>query len=415
MTAAARTLHASTFVLLLACSSSPPGSQSEPGNSGGSHAGGVGSTQGSGGGAPAGGASTGGVGANAGGGQGGTYGGSAAGSSGSANASGGTVAGGAGASAGLAGTGGMAGAAGAAGGATMAGCGELPADTRATPETVALFCFLKTHQYVLGQTDMGDIQAVKQATGKTPAIDAFDFYGQEDQDTGTRNGQTDSGPIAWHIDKNGIASFQWHWRAPVQSSCGGSVQRGNYDTQWDFAWALDQPCSQLQKDLENTADQFARMAKAGVPVIYRPLHESNNNYMWWTKKGSDAYKKLFILEFQIMTEKTHNLLWVFNGMASDQSTPMSQWYPGDQYVDVVSSDYKQSQNDYDTLSGIGKHKLIAISETMDQINPDNAPPFAFSTVWASRDWGNYNAKMDEWKTAMQSSKAISLEKLPSGI
>jgi hypothetical protein len=325
-----------------------------------------------------------------------------------------TNAGGASGGAGAAGSAGAAAGAGGTGGGPSS-CGGLPADSQASPETIALFCFLKTHQYVMGQTDKGDIDAVKQNTGKTPAIEAFDFYGQEDQDAGTRNGAADNGPIAWHKDQNGIASYQWHWKAPVQSSCNGGVNRGNYDTQWDFAWALDQPCSQLQKDLQNTADEFARMEKAGVPVIYRPLHESNNNYMWWTKKGSDAYKKLFQLEFKLMTAKTHNLIWVFNGMASGQSTPLSQWYPGDNFVDVVSGDYTQSQNDFNTLSGIGKHKIIAISETMDQINPDNSPPFAFSTVWASRDWGNYDAKMQEWKTAMNSSKAIYLEKLPSGI
>jgi hypothetical protein len=73
-------------------------------------------------------------------------------------------------------------------------------------------------------------------------------------------------------------------------------------------------------------------------------------------------------------------------MASGQRTPLANWYPGDDLADVVSSDYSQSQNDYNTMKQIGTNKVLGIAETWLELNPASDPPFSYSVVWASRDW-----------------------------
>jgi beta-mannanase len=270
------------------------------------------------------------------------------------------------------------------------------ADPKATKQAINLLEYLRTHTYISGQTDVPDAEKIKNLTGRYPAIVAFDFYN-------ATNGEDNATPaINWAKKTGGIIAFQWHWRAP---------QGGNYDSNYDFANDMNNKNSKLYQDIDTVLKQLKKIGDAGYPVLWRPLHEANNNYMWWAKKGSDNYKKLWKIIYDRAQElDVHNLIWVFNGMASQQSTEMSQWYPGDNMVDVVSSDYFQSSDDYKKCKAIGKDKVVAIAETMNQINPDKDAPWSFSVVWASRDWKS-NSESD-WKTAMGNSKTISIDQLP---
>jgi Glycosyl hydrolase family 26 len=285
-------------------------------------------------------------------------------------------------------------------------CDQRPADPMASSRAAHLLCYLKTHQYVSGQTDLDDGDRVFNTTGRYPAMIAFDFYGHTDGNTGA-NEQNTQAAIDFALRKKGIVSFQWHWKAPRPEG------RAEYYTEWDFPSVLENPSSQLYRDIDLIGAELKKINDAGVPVLFRPLHEANNNYMWWAKKGADAYKRLFRLMYSRITAMgAHGNLWVFNGMAtgSGAATPMRDWNPGDDVVDIISGDYTQSQGDFDAMRGMGTSKVVGISETMNQLNPDSAPPFSFSVVWASRDW-NGNSEND-WRVAMAHPKTISLDQLP---
>jgi hypothetical protein len=280
---------------------------------------------------------------------------------------------------------------------TVPVCSQSPADPQANAQAINLLCYLKTHKFVSGQTDLADMDKVKQLTGRYPAILAFDFMEYT-------NGRIDTqATINWAKTNKGIVAFQWHWYCP---------RGGNYAANCDFQPDLTNPSSKLYQDIDLVMRELKKMGDAGVPVLFRPLHEANNNYMWWAKKGSGAYKQLWHLIYQrAQLAGVHNVLWVFNGMASGQGTGMAEWYPGDSEVDVVSSDYFQSQSDYNTLKAIGNgNKILAIAETMNQLNPANAAPWNYSVVWASRDWNSTSA--NDWKIAMANSQTISIDQLP---
>ncbi|HVY32004.1 MAG TPA: glycosyl hydrolase [Polyangiaceae bacterium] len=279
-----------------------------------------------------------------------------------------------------------------------AGCGLSPADPEANSKAKNLLCYLKTHTNISGQTDLGDGDKVKGMTGRYPAIIAFDFYRYTDGDTS----QTQAA-IDFFKKKRGIVAFQWHWKAPPG---------GDYYTDWDFPSALGDPNSKLHQDVHLVVSELKKMGDAGVPVLFRPLHECNNNFMWWARHGADNYKKLWKIIFdEAQQVGAHNVVWVFNGMASKQSTPMSDWYPGDGQADVVGSDYFQSPSDYDTLQKIGSGKVISIPETFNALVPDKDPAFNYFVVWASRDWGGKGAE-DSWKASMNNPKTISIDQLP---
>jgi Glycosyl hydrolase family 26 len=226
---------------------------------------------------------------------------------------------------------------------------------------------------------------------------AFDFMGYTSGQIQTQN------VINWAQSKKGVVAFQWHWNCP---------HGGNYSANCDFEPDLNNMGSKLVQDIDLVVRELKKMGDAGVPVLFRPLHESNNNYMWWAKKKSDAYKKLWILIFnRAQLAGAHNIVWVFNGMASHQGTSLASWYPGDQYVDLVTSDYFQTAGDFDICKAIGAGKTPAIAETMNIPDPAKDPAWAYSVAWASRDWGGKGAEQS-WKTAMANPKTISIDQLP---
>ena len=77
-------------------------------------------------------------------------------------------------------------------------------------------------------------------------------------------------------------------------------------------------------------------------------------------RGPEACKKLYILLYDRLTNYhgLNNLIWVW-------STPEPEWYPGDEYVDIVGYDSYPSQggyypvsNMYDNLVGLVKGKSL---------------------------------------------------------
>jgi len=290
-------------------------------------------------------------------------------------------------------------------------CVQAPADPKADGQAKALVCYLGTHSYISGQTDMVDAERVQKLTGRFPAIVAFDFYGYTDGNAGA-NAQNTNAAIAYG-KKHGIVAFQWHWKAPKP---GG---RGEYYDDWDFPSALSDPNSQMRKDIQLVMGELKKIGDAGVPVLFRPLHEANNNFMWWQRHGTDNYKKLWKLLFDEAAKAgAHNLVWNFNGMAAGQGTALGDWYPGDDLVDVISSDYYQSWGDYNTMKAISGKKILGVAETWFALDPAKDPPFSHSVVWASRDWpdpkhGGVVAVENAWKTAMSNAKTIDQEQVPA--
>lgn len=278
-------------------------------------------------------------------------------------------------------------------------CGQAPADPAADSKARNLLCYLRTHAYISGQTDLPDAERVQTLTGRYPAIVAFDFMEY------TRGAIDTQRVIDWYNARHGIVAFQWHWYCP---------RGGNYSAPCDFVPDLSNPSSKLYQDIDLVVRELKKMGDAGIPVLFRPLHESNNNYMWWTKKGTDAYKQLWRLIYQrAQAAGVHNVLWVFNGMAAGQSTQLSSWYPGDAYADLVTSDYYQSSGDFATCRNVGTGKTVGVAETFSPLNPATESAWPYFVVWASRDWASSGKDVPTlWRNAMADPRTITIDQLP---
>lgn len=191
-----------------------------------------------------------------------------------------------------------------------------------------------------------EFQVVKKATGKTPAVLGLDFMGYTPSfvENGSTGRSTDLALNFWN--SGGIVTFCWHWNAPSRYLTGRWYS-GFYKeyTNIDLAKIMNGEDTEgydlLMKDIDAIAEQLLILKEAGVPVLWRPLHEASGGWFWWGAAGPEAYKKLYILLYERLTNEygLGNLIWVWNGQDAE-------WYPGDEYVDIVSEDIYPGERVY---------------------------------------------------------------------
>ncbi|MCD1259323.1 discoidin domain-containing protein [Paenibacillus athensensis] len=259
---------------------------------------------------------------------------------------------------------------------------------------------------------------VKSKTGKTPAILGLDFM----DITPVRiqngaNSQDANKGIDWYNNKKGIVTISWHWDAPKNVT--GEWYKAFYTnaTSFDVNYAMNNPSSQdyqlLVRDIDLAAEQLKKLQAAGVPVLWRPLHEAEGGWFWWGAKGPEACKKLWKLMFDRFQNVHHlnNLIWVWNSYDYGNS---ANWYPGDNYVDIISYDYPtdfQTWNNYQRIFP-NKLKMFGVAENSQLPNPDNfnSQPWSYFVTWV--DFVKNNNSEDYVRKVYNDARTVTLESLP---
>ena len=257
----------------------------------------------------------------------------------------------------------------------------------ATEETKALYRFLRgcygkytlSGQYAPNGLNSGEITAIHALTGKHPALLGLDMadYTPSRQAFMTRQGETVDRAVEYH-ERGGIVTFSWHWTAPPETilPAGQGVSEIPWwhgylkeNSTFDLNRALNgedpDGMQALLQDIGAIAVQLKRLEAAGVPILWRPLHEASGGWFWWGADGPEAYKQLWILLYEMLTDVYHcnNLIWVCNCQDPD-------WYPGDDYVDIVGVDVYTLPRQYVPLTDQftelteypGKGKIAALTE-----------------------------------------------------
>ena len=189
-----------------------------------------------------------------------------------------------------------------------------------------------------------ELFVVNRVTGKYPAILGLDYTNVELPQGGWKDWVTQLA-MQWH-ELGGIVTFCWHWKIPKNPDAlvkpfewmnGNDAAFYTKDISgFDLAAVLADPESRyyqwLMQSIDAVAAQLLRLQEAGVPVLWRPLHEAAGGWFWWGT-DKDAYIELYRLLYDrlVNTHGLHNLIWVWNGQHTD-------WYPGDAYVDMLADD-----------------------------------------------------------------------------
>lgn len=141
--------------------------------------------------------------------------------------------------------------------------------------------------------------------------------------------------------RGGIVTLSWHWLSPFDAR--GEPAWDTFSTNrtdFDASRVTDEDSAEhraILADLDRIAAQLARLRDAGVPVLWRPLHEAEGGWFWWGAKGPGTAKTLYRLMFDRFTRVHHldNLIWVWTTTDNDDAL---DWYPGDDYVDILATD-----------------------------------------------------------------------------
>jgi mannan endo-1,4-beta-mannosidase len=225
--------------------------------------------------------------------------------------------------------------------------------------------------------------ALTAATGQAPGILSCD-YGSGWNYNGTPADYSDDYPTAvdhscnsaltswWQQD--GLASVSVHSPTPGNVPSAFRVPLANFA---DLGKPATPAGARWHALLDEIANGLAELRAAGVPVLFRPLHEMNGNWFWWGASNPTAFVAVWReMHAYLRTVKgLDNLIWVF---APDcNAAKPAAYYPGDAYVDIVALDCytadPSSAPGYDSLTALGKP--VAFSEI--------GPP---STVLGSFDY-----------------------------
>lgn len=175
------------------------------------------------------------------------------------------------------------------------------------------------------------------------------------------------------------------------------------------------------EDLKNAAVYLKLLRDADIPVLWRPFHEAAGGWFWWGKDAA-SFKSLWIAMFNYFkTEGLDNLIWVWTTEGND-----ADWYPGDQYVDIVGRDVYNKEtadcvSEYTSIAENYGNKIVSLSEcgTVGLISEQWASGARWSWFMPWYDGTNEDGSpvvhADEawWKDAMSQEFVVSREELPS--
>ena len=293
-----------------------------------------------------------------------------------------------------------------------------------TANTKKLYSFLKdsygkyviTGQQCDGGINGNEFKAIKNLTGDYPALLGLDLMDYTPSRTAFGTSSSAVEKAIEFAEKGGIVTLCWHWNAPTEYL---NSTANNSDGWWggfytkssnfDIAKVMNGQDAKgkklIDRDIKEIAKQLKRLEKAGVPVIWRPLHEASGGWFWWGAQGPDAYKKLWKYLYNELTNTygCNNLIWVYNGQSAD-------WYPGDEYVDIVGEDIYPGNHVYDpqvsrfrqAINYGSKTKITALTENGCIFDIDSA--VSINALWCwFMTWGdeftvngsNYSEKYTE--------------------
>ncbi|MCL2282137.1 MAG: hypothetical protein FWC26_02345 [Fibromonadales bacterium] len=290
------------------------------------------------------------------------------------------------------------------------------------------------------QTEVSHIRS--KSGNKTPALVGFDFM----HGTGKEYNDASGG---WFLNytnatismakelyqRGGIPAFCWHWRDPLKNTKGFYSPSSSGDVT-DFnltnactntsctAWnTSSNEYKGIIEDIDKVADYLKELQTAGVPVLWRPVHEASGGWFWWGGKGAAAFKLLYNLLYDRLT--THhglnNLIWVWNSEGADKD-----WYPGDNRVDIIGRDFyynPQSTVNYASLIGefeklknlFGTKKMLSLSENGSVPDPDNLVSDNAGWSYFMPWYGTFVTQSTSdamWSKIMNHDYVITLEEMP---
>lgn len=247
-------------------------------------------------------------------------------------------------------------------------------------------------------------------TGKYPAIRGLDYMNDDFEGVNRRAAE-------WH-ERGGIVTICWHCGCDFGGSWNECMNTEIED--WDKALTEGTPENdKLIQGMDKAAKALKELQEQGIPVLWRPFHELDGGWFWWSKGGYSNFKKLWIMMYDRYTNYwgLNNLIWVLG--YSGNGRGYSRWYPGDEYVDIAGADsYNDGANEelYKMVTEVvGEESPVCFHEcgripTVQQLKDAGADWVWFMT-WHTEHITDHN-DTDDLKAIYNDDYVITLDELP---
>lgn len=277
--------------------------------------------------------------------------------------------------------------------------------------------------------------AITSGTGEAPAIMGFDMMEYSPSRLPHLGGydklSITEKAIEWAKDYGGIVTFCWHWTPDEQYLgknnkpwySGFYTEATTFDIKAAMSGEDEYGYNSLIRDIDAIAVELQKLEDAGVPVLWRPLHEASGGWFWWGT-DKDSCIELWKVMYDRLTNYhgLNNLIWVWNGQKTG-------WYPGDEYVDIIGEDIyadsgdtsSQSRRFYRAMED-SQNKMICLSENGVIPDIDNMLDDNIMWSWFGTWNGSYiqiNEKLSDKSTPVEiikkvynHSRVITLSELP---
>ena len=280
-----------------------------------------------------------------------------------------------------------------------------PVNPHATPEARALLHFINSisGRYTLaGQHNFPNsisrwTDRAYDLTGKYPALfgQDFGFSGGDDKDSiEARPAMIEEAERQYA--HGAVIALTWHAVRPTDDepvTFHDSVQGHLSDFEWHELLTpgttlYNRWCAQV----DVVAGYLQQLQAAHVPVLFRAYHEMNGNWFWWGgRPGQDGSAALYrqIYDRFVNVHHLDNIVWVWNvNTPSPNASPVADYYPGPQYVDVLTIDIYGVFNPqyYTDMLALAAGKPIAMGEVGTAPSPQilaAQPRWAYFMVWSN--------------------------------
>ncbi len=345
---------------------------------------------------------------------------------------------------------------------TSVAAGAEPVDRELIPEGRRLLEYLRSiegKKIIMGKQrsggGTGPFEQVLHITGREPALRGCDIAGFHPVGSELYH-QVLRGAVAdmnwWWLEKGGIVNVLYHCGNPMHPEGTAWKNRPKDSKPPDIGKMVAPGTEEYQKfheTLKYTADYLEQLAAARVPLLFAPLHEIDGGWFWWTdletpENTAALYRQTF--NYLVKERNIHNLIWVYHAAHVSWGPHRSQikkehnrtptleeeaeyrrrFYPGDEYVDIVSMSTYVSrdvypdwgwgagwedarQGAYRLLQRIAPGKPLAINETPHPIHPLVAQQQKLAWLW-SRVW--FDAPADWQRYTYNHEHMITLDELP---
>ncbi|MCM1327833.1 MAG: glycoside hydrolase family 26 protein [Ruminococcus sp.] len=259
-------------------------------------------------------------------------------------------------------------------------------------------------------SDQYEFEYIYEKTGKYPAIRGLDYMNNDFNGVNKRAAD-------WY-ERGGIVTICWHCGCDFNGSWDECMKTELAD--WDKA--LTEGTEEYEKliaGMDKGAAALKELKEQNIPVLWRPFHELDGGWFWWSHGGADNFKKLWTIMYDRYTNywELDNLIWVFG--YSHNGKDFDKWYPGAEYVDIIGADsYDDGANEklYQKVVDVaGDEMPICFHEcgripTVQQLKDGKADWVWFMT-WHTEYITDHNTD-DDLKAIYNDEYVITLDELP---